>query len=90
MSPHKSWSEAEQQLEAFASHYRILEKKMKVLGTPPAPPPSLRGTQTNDESASSSPTRAKKGALVSESPLRPDDSESEEENEEEYDEASDG
>lgn len=89
VSPHKSWPEAEQQLEAFTSQYRILEKRMKVLGTLPA----LRGTvnPNDDAGGSNSPTKSKKGAAPVESPLKPTaDSESEEENEEEYDEASDG
>lgn len=99
VSPHKSWPEANQQLEAFASSYRMLEKKMRVLGSTPPTPLSLRNAMAHEESPSSPSSKAhKKGATqTTDSPSKPataaatgaGESESEEE-EEDYDEASDG
>jgi hypothetical protein len=97
VSPHNSWPISEQALEAFAGQYRILEKRMKVLGVLPSPLPTLRNAQSNEEAGSSSPRKGKKGAVAPPGhPLRPlkpaftEDSESDEGNEDEYDEASDG
>ena len=95
VSPQRSWPEAEQQLAAFEASYKTLEKKMRVLGSTPPPPPSLRNTLTHEEASTSSPSsKVKKGGpgvqVTSVSPLKHGGESESEEDEGEYDEASDG